>query len=177
MGSGIMALASLGEGYTKAGAYRAQGDFEQQQGDLNARLSMMRAEDAIRRGDESVTEYQKKIAQMKGTQRANLAAQGIALDTGSALEIQQQTAEIAAKDVVTIKNNAWREAWGLEVEAMNHRNNGRMAALTAEHNANSALLTGGMKAIGYGYEAADKAGWFKKSKDSSSSWYSGDFSV
>ena len=160
----VMAISSLAEGYGQNKALNARADFEDAQGDINARLSLMRAEDAMKRGDQSAAEYQKKASLIKGTQRANLAAQGIALDEGSALAIQEQTAEIAAKDVLNIKNNAWREAWGFEVEAMNHRGNAKMNALSMRGQADAALLTGGMQALSYGAQAGHHGGWFKGSE-------------
>jgi hypothetical protein len=159
----MMAASSLVEGNANKQALNSQADFSLAQGEANARLSLMRADDALKRGDESASEYQKKASLIKGTQRANLAAQGIALDEGSALAIQEQTAEVAAKDVARIKNNAWREAWGYETEAMNYRGNAKMEAIGLRGQADMSMLLGGMKAISYGVQAANKydGSWFK----------------
>jgi nanoRNase/pAp phosphatase (c-di-AMP/oligoRNAs hydrolase) len=167
VGSGLLSLSSLAEGYTTARAARAQASFEATQSDINARFSMMQADDAMKRGDEEAAKYARQAAQVKGSQRVALAAQGIALDDGTALELQEQTAEAAAQDLLTIKNNAWREAWGFRTQASNFQGQARMTRLTGDAKANAALLSGGMRALGHGMDAAYKSGAFNRSSSSS----------
>lgn len=150
--AGIMAASSLIGGVQSAAAAREQGKFEEMQAETNARIAELQAEDAIRRGDRASAEHEKKTKALIGKQRASLAAQGIALDDGSALDIQADTAAIGAQDALTIKNNAWREAFGYRQQAQQDRFQGQIARSTAEFQANQTLLTGGLDALGHGLQ-------------------------
>lgn len=158
---GLMAGATLGNALfsvssanAKADAIRAQGDYQKQVFEMNSRLAEMNAKDAIRRGEAESVKYGKQVKQTIGAQRAAYAAQGIVLDSGSALEVQQDTAVIGRTNLLTIKNNAYREAWGYKMDAVSASARGEFASLAAQSeatqtssagymNAASTLLTGG----------------------------------
>lgn len=156
MGLGLQGAAG---DFTKAGAINRQGEFTQSMYDANARIAEMQGQDAIRRGDKEASNLKKASKRMIGTQRAALAAQGIEIDSGSAADIQTDTAELAAQDVLTIKNNAWREAWGYRVQANDLRGKGKYAKAAAENEAASTMLTGGLKF----FKGAADSGYFSGS--------------
>jgi hypothetical protein len=52
-----------------------------------------------------------------GTQRAEFAAQGVDVGSGSAVDVQKDTAYQGEIDALTLRTNAAREAWGYTVEA------------------------------------------------------------
>lgn len=155
----LMAASGIGQigsgiagAVTQANAMRTQAAYQQQVGDTNARLSEMSASDAISRGDKSATLVQKQGQQTIGSQRAGLAAQGIDVNSGSASDVQSSTAAMAAQDALTVKNNAWREAWGYKVQANQATLGGQFAKIGGDAAANSTLLTGGMNAIGTAFK-------------------------
>lgn len=145
-GAGAAVFGALGGAYTQAGAQQMQGDYQQMQAETNARLSEMQAADALKRGDETASELRKKAKQVQGAQRASFAAQGISLDKGSALQLQEETDKLSELDSMTIRNNAWREAWGYKFNAANGRASGAFAASAGRYSANSTLLAGGLQA-------------------------------
>lgn len=142
----VMAGTALMSAYAQSESLKAQGDYQRQIGEVNARFGEMQAQDALKRGDEAASAHKQKVNQMVGSQRAAMASQGIALDSGSALDIQQETATMGAADALTIKNNAWREAWGYRVQASNSRFQGQFAQMGAQNDARNTLLTGGLNA-------------------------------
>lgn len=87
----------------------------------NAAIADMQAADAINRGNDAVFKSQLRTAQLKGSQTATLAAHGVALDQGSALDILTSTDVMGAADAATIRDNANKEAWGDKVQASNYR--------------------------------------------------------
>lgn len=87
----------------------------------NAQLADLQAADAISRGNDAVFKSQLRTAQLKGTQTATLAAHGVALDQGSALDILTSTDVMGAQDADTIRDNANKEAYGDKVQAANYR--------------------------------------------------------
>jgi len=132
---------------SQAKAQKAAGAYQQQTYEQNARLAEIQAQDAIDRGETDAKNNDKKTKVLIGAQRARLAAQGIDIESGSALDVQTDTAAAGAEDSLTIRNNAWRESWGYKVQALNYRTGGNFAMLTANNAANQTILTGGMQAV------------------------------
>lgn len=158
----MQGVAGLGSAYAQSEAYRAQGAFQKTQSEINARLAEIQGKDTIERGEFAARTRKQETRSLTGSQRAALAAQGIDVDVGTAADIQADTQVIGAKDEMMIRNNAWREAWGLRVEAANSRLTGKMANMAGRNAARNTLLTGGMNAAadfnraGYYYSQRDK---------------------
>ena len=120
-----------------------------------------RAEEALLSGDKEAQEYRKKVSKFKGMQRAAAASQGISVDSGTAIELEQETAEQGALDVLTIKNNAFKEAFGLEQEAMMAGFAAQAAEVTGKSQSASlsrardtTWATGGLNAVSSGLTTA-----------------------
>lgn len=146
-------ISGIGSAYSQATAYQIQADYIQQASELNAQIAGVQAEDAIRRGNKSASQFKKQVKGMKGSQKAALAAQGIDIGSGSAAEILDNTDTQGALDVQTIKNNAWREAWGYKTQAIANTAEGRISQIAASQNIQSTILTGGLNAVNSGLSA------------------------
>lgn len=142
----IAAASSLLAAKQQSDALNASADFSERMAGINERAANIAADDAIKRGDVNARTMEKKGQQIMGTQRVGLAAQGLALDSGSAQDIQTQTAEMNALDVLTIKNNASLEAYGIKTGAANARMQSEFETTAARNRAGSTLLTGGISA-------------------------------
>lgn len=166
LSSVAMGASSFISANNQAGAAEMSGAFTKQQSEFNAQMADLQAADAIRRGDKDATTLKKGAKQLIGSQRAGLAAQGIDVNSGSAADVQADTAGSAEVDALTIKNNAWREAFGYKVQALDARTKGNFAELAGRNEAKNTLLTGGITALGYGikggYEFASNYAESKK---------------
>lgn len=149
--------ATLVNGYFQGDAIEAQGRYAQRSADANAHLLDLRAQDEITRGDQDAVQFKKKIRKLQGVQRVGFAAGGADVNTGNALEAQQQTAEHGAMDALTIKNNAFKRAWGLQVEATNERFAGQYARIAASGNAAKTYAAAGLDAFKYAYPELKKS--------------------
>lgn len=156
LGSLVQAGGTIASANSQAQAMESQGAYQKQQYRFNSRLAETQGKRAILRGEKAASQYRTQVKGIVGAQRASLAAQGVSVNEGSAREVQSDTRKLAAVDIMTIKNNAWQEAWGYKVQAMDLNFKGDMAASAAQFNANSTLLTGGMNALTY----ATKAGYY-----------------
>lgn len=145
--TGALAAAQLASGYSQASAIKAEGNYQKSIFDINARFSDAQAKDAINRGEKDVVKLRTQAKKLIGSQRAALAAQGIDIEDGSALDVQEDTADQAEGDVITLRNNAWKEAWGYRVQAFDYRNRGEFAKLSASNRARNTLLTSGIQAF------------------------------
>lgn len=140
----VQAAGTAATSYAQSKAQKSEGDYQKQIYESNARLADIQADDAIRRGEKDAKQHKKNVKRLIGSQRAALAAQGLDLEADDALAIQQESAEYGALDVLEIKNNAWREAWGYKVQANDFMGRARFADITAKNKARNTILTGGM---------------------------------
>lgn len=162
-GALIGGASSLANGIAQSGAYRMQGQFAKQMGEQNASFANLQASQAIQNGELMAEREGTKAGALIGAQRASYAAQGVAVNSGSAAAAQADTAGMSAIDQLMIRNNAAREAWGYKVQALNDTTQGKFAALAGKANANSTMLTGGLgflQGVTKGAYYADKGGLF-----------------
>jgi len=143
----LMAISGLGTfatSYMQSKAQSAEGEYNASVFESNARLEALKAEDAIIRGEKEVVKLQQARNRLIGSQRVSFGAQGIDLESGSALDIQQETRSLGAEDILNTRNNAWREAWGYRVNENNYRGKAKYSLLTAKNTAKNTILTGGL---------------------------------
>jgi len=110
----------------------ARGDMQAKAFEANAELSEVNAQITLEQGNQAERNSRAGYAQLKSTQRAQLAASGVALDEGSALRVQADTDYLADVDADTIQTNAIRQAMGYRIEGANQRMQSAMASLDAK---------------------------------------------
>lgn len=122
-----------------------QGKYLDEVAKVNAGISNRAAQDAITRGGIEADEQRKTTQQVIGAQRAGFAAGNIDVNTGSAGQIQNDTAALGELDALTIMNNAAREAYGYKVQAMDQRQQGKLAKYQGKMGAVGSILGGAEK--------------------------------
>ncbi len=106
-GLGLQALSSLTAGISA----RQNARFNARIAENNAELSRRLAEDARQRGRIEEQRSRLESARLKGRQAAALAANGVALDSGSPLQVLSDSAALGELDALQIRANAEREAF------------------------------------------------------------------
>lgn len=145
VGAGISALGQYKQGKAQQSIANLNAATLQQTGELNAglieegaktnaellafnqQMAEAQATDAVARGKEQEAVFRQGIRGMIGSQRAGFGASGLDVGTGSAVDVQADTAYWGEIDALTIRVNASREAWGYKVTAEDYR---RQAAST-----------------------------------------------
>jgi hypothetical protein len=97
-----------------------KGAFQASMAERNARIAEDDAQNELVLGQKQEQGSRLNYARLKSTQRASLAANGVALDEGSALHILTDTDYLSDVDADTIHANAVRSAFGYRVEAQGH---------------------------------------------------------
>ncbi|OOE15116.1 hypothetical protein BSR09_00490 [Stutzerimonas degradans] len=128
-----------------AAASYEQGKYLDDVAKVNAGISSRAANDAIKRGEVEADEQRKTTQQVIGAQRTGFAAGNIDVNTGSAGQVQNDTAALGELDALTIMNNAAREAYGLRVQAMDQRQQGKLAKWQGKMEAVGSILGGAEK--------------------------------
>lgn len=142
---GVETIALAGLGLSAAGAVTgAMGAYNKSKSDKaaynyqaavqrnNAQLAEWQAQDALSRGQQVENQQRHKTAQLKGTQRALMAARGIDLNEGSALNILTDTDFMGDIDALVIRDNAAREAWGFRQNAQGARDDASLLSSRAD---------------------------------------------
>lgn len=126
-----------------------QGKYLDKVAKVNARMSDQAADDAIARGGIEADEHRKATQQVIGSTRTGFAAAGIDVNSGTAGLIQDDVAALGELDALTIINNAAREAYGYRVQAMDQRQQGKLAKYQGKMGAIGSILGGVEKAAAF----------------------------
>lgn len=149
-GLGMAAGSSMISASNQADAIKNQANFSATQYAENQKISAVQASGAIQQGDVAADLAGEKGRQEIGQQRATEAANGIDVNSGSAAQLQADTAGQTAINVQTIKNNAWRAAWGFQIQGANEGAQSQFTSIAGNYNASTTMLTGGMNAAAFG---------------------------
>jgi hypothetical protein len=142
------AALQIGQAEANATMTRIQSGFQATQQEQDAKLALMQAEEIERVGEEQATESRKQGKQVIGEQRAIQGASGIEVNSGSALDVQGDTAALAELDALTIKNNAFRESLGFKIQSDRLKNQAQLTRKFGKAGANLTALGGGLAAAG-----------------------------
>lgn len=153
IGSTVMSAAGQvqqAQASAKASKYNAR------VAEMNATLAERRARDAIERGKLEEQKKRREVALIAGQQRAAMAANGLDLGFGSPLDTIIDTAVAGELDALTIRSNAYREAYDYRVDAANRRAGAAMNRAEASSamaggwlSAGSTILGGASRVRGY----------------------------
>ena len=137
----------IASSYADAKSIKSESSYKAQQLEFNSRFANLQAKQVEQQGREESKAHLQKVKSLVGRQRAGLAAQGIEVNTGTALDLQTEAAGLGALDALTIRNNAFREATGYRIEGIQSYGQAQMTRSSGKYLAKQTLLTGGMKAI------------------------------
>jgi len=148
--------------------------------DINARLAELGAQSTMLAGNRQAGAILLKGGQMKSSQRANMAANGIDLGSDTAVNILTTTDVMKEIDADTAMANAVRQAWGYRTQATNYTNDANIKRATASAiNPNQVALStflDGAGKVASSWYSLNKVGAFQsgsgsaKIVDNSSAW-------
>lgn len=110
-------------------AAREQGRYQAAVANRNADLANAQARDAMDRGRLDQTKLARQYSQLKGSQQASMAANGIDTSFGSAASVAADTAMLYGEDASTLSMNTVRETKGYEISAANYQSEGVAAKM------------------------------------------------
>lgn len=160
-GSIMSAMGARSAAKAQKSALKGEAALEE----VNAKISEMNAQAELAAGQREEQKVRLGTAQLKGSQKAALAANGIALDsdpTSTANNILTSTDVMGEIDANTVAANAIRSAFGYRIEAVNHTNNALVKRASASAiSPNKAMLTsllGSATSMGMNYYSMKKVG-------------------
>lgn len=142
-----LAFTAVAGAVSAKGAYD-QGQVAKQVGRNNQVMAEYAAQDALRKGEEQAIQARRRGDQVKGAARANMAAKGLDLNSGTAAELQDQTDFFSESDQNTARFNAQRDAWSMRAGGANARAQGDAGAQQGNLQAFSTVLGTGSRVAG-----------------------------
>lgn len=166
IGTGVTAYSQYRAGQAASAQAQAQGqaaasqyqyqaavaDINRRTAERNQYLAGRNASYVEAAGARLADDRARRIRQTIGAQRAALAANGLLLDTGSAADMQGDTASLGRLAIAEIGDNTRRQASGYRIAGVNSRDEAEAATLRGEGYRASAA-----NSISAGNFAADNA--------------------
>ena len=146
--AGAMAGLQFMEAKHNAAAQKRAAKFQAMQMRFNSVLIGMEKREVLEQSEDAVRARESVVKQMIGAQKAGFAGQGVDVSSEVALAFKQQEHEFGANDVATIRNNAWREAMGLEIQQRDLETQANFTELHGSSQARQTEAAGGMQAAG-----------------------------
>lgn len=139
--SGLGTLSSANAAKNSATTNQIQLAFNSEVAKLNQQLNETNAQAALFSGQIEENAVRMRTAQLKGTQRARMAANGIDLSSDTPLEVMSSTDFMGKIDAQTVANNAVRAAFGYRTQGSNYALQAAMASASASTISPSSAFT------------------------------------
>lgn len=175
--TGLGIYSSLAQSRAQQAQAEYQSKMAQYQADVareNQNLAEQQASAQRREGYENMIAKRQATAKLIGKQRAAAGASGAAVDVGSNLDLQTDTAAEGEIDAINLYNQGLDKAYNYEIQAWNYGNNAAAYDSQAgayDTQASSAATSGWMNAVGTGLGGIAAVGstWGKYAGSSSES--------
>jgi len=119
-------IASAIGAYNASSAQKRAYKYQAQIQGINAQIGQWQASAAIIAGQNKEEMSGLHTGEVYATQRATMAANGVDLSEGSAIDVLASTRVVGDINAAAIKTDALNQAWGYQVQAVNASNNGRL---------------------------------------------------
>lgn len=141
-------VAMVAAAAASAYSQRQQSKYQAALANYNADVQEKSANAAVNAGNEQAAQQRARARQLQGTQAATLAASGVDLGGGTAVDIFGDTAQQGELDALTTVNNAQRQAYGLNAQAAGGRAQAGAYTAFGNQQAGLTLLNGALGAYG-----------------------------
>lgn len=137
-GEAALAMQGFGVGASSTGAYynaRSQKTTLNSQAaidETNAKIADMSAASALLTGQRQEQSVKLNTAQIKSSQRAAQAANGLDLSSTTPVAVRTSTDVVGEIDAATVAANAMRSAFGYQVQSLNYSNRARGERVAAK---------------------------------------------
>ena len=144
-GTAMSAIAQNQAAQRQAEQQEAANRYQQKIAERNRDLAEEQARAARKEGYDAAVKKRQEVAGIIGAQRARQGASGIGVDTGSALDLNMDTAERGEIDALALQQQGLDKARNLEIQAWNSNANAQGYAWAADNvsSGNNGLATAG----------------------------------
>jgi hypothetical protein len=158
-GAGVGAYGAISAGNAAQSAANYQGQVAAN----NAIIADQNAKAATAAGNAQAEQQRMKTNAIIGAQMAGQASSGLDTGSGSPLDVRTSTKELGELDVLTIRNNAARQAYGYQTQSSSFTAQGALDRLTGANAATAGDIGGISSILGGASSVGKKFADFKTS--------------
>lgn len=125
------AVTMAGQGYAALQSAAAS-RYEARVADQNAKMDNEAAFRETENTKTAALAHYRRIAQLKGEQRVAQAANGVSLDFGSAVDVQNDTDMLGREDTQRIYDQGAEKVRGFDISAANYRSSAKASRFAAK---------------------------------------------
>lgn len=140
----VTAGGQVVSGIGQANQYKYQASIDKQ----NASIANGQARDSIENTNLEVQRRYREASRVQGQQQAAMAANGVSLDFGSAVDVQRDSKLIAAEDITQIYKAGNEKTKGFEINAFNYNSSAAANKEKASGAITSAIFGAASTALG-----------------------------
>lgn len=155
IGSGVAAVSSIQSGNQGAASAR----YNAQVAANNAETAKQNANFAGQEGDANAGIEQIKTRANVGSIKASQAANGIDVNTGSAVDVRSSAAEIGELNALNIRSNAARQAYGYQTQANSDVAQSQLDRQEAKYDAKAGYVKAGATLLGGAAKSVTSGMW------------------
>lgn len=161
----VASVAGAGVAYMSsqnaAAAAKKQQDYNAQVADNNQVLADRAAKDALARGATADQQKANATNALLGRQRTAFAANGVDANSGSAVDLESDTASAGALDQLNISASSQREAAGYNQQSLNYGDQAKLDEAAGQDALDAGNLKGASTLIGGAGQVASN--WYNYS--------------
>lgn len=116
IGTAVSAFGSIAGGVAQANA----ADYQAQVADNNARIAQQNAAHAAQAGEQKAADASQKGAANLGAIKAAIAANGLDVNSGSALDVEKSARSTSQLNTLRTENDAQLQVYGYRSQATNY---------------------------------------------------------
>lgn len=150
----ISAVSTIAQGY----AAKQKGEYDNSVAQYNARVQENQATMTANKGVQAENAQRQRTAQLIAQQRAQIGANNISLNSGSASNLIQDTSMLGEMDALRIKSNYAQQVDSMNQQAMLTRNQGAAALSAGDTAFSNSILSAASSFTG---STAVSNKWFK----------------
>lgn len=144
-------------------AQQAQNEYQARMAEENAKIARQNAAMERQQGIEEARLQRIKVAQAIGSQKTAMAANGVDITEGTALDVIEDTAAMGELDALQTRANYERKALAFDAQGYNYSNQANLDRIAGQN----AYSAGNYNALSTGLAGIERT------MDVASKWYSG----
>lgn len=151
--SAVQGASAYSQGQSNASSIMNGAKMNALQNQFQAEMLEERRKDIMTQSEEDVAQRNQQLRSMLGDQKVAFAAQGIEVEGELGEALAGDAERIAMEDVRAIKNNAWKESMGIDMDQESLRFNTMASNMQAKAQAQDSRNKGLMGVISSGVSA------------------------
>lgn len=155
LGTGLSVLGSIKQGQAAKSSAKYNSQIQQQ----NAKIAQQKAQMAGEEGAAKAAAEGLKTRAQVGAIKAAQAANGVDINSKSAVDVRSSAAELGQLNAITIRSNAAKEAYGYQTDSASYKGQAELDKQQGKYAAQAGYIDAGTTLLGQGSAGKQSGLW------------------